>query len=111
MDFFLTGKEFPTLVDFDRKQESGEEVEGEKRKVKLEKGMLSLLDLLRHERSEKRRRVKADGRKLIISFWEPADERVKLLREVVEKGEEGLKAIDRLRAKLLKESIRKGKWY
>lgn len=110
-DFFFTGKEFPTLVDFVRKQESGEEVEGEKRKVKLEKGMLSLLDLLRHERSEKRMSVKADGRKLIISFWEPVDDRVKLLREVVEKGEEGLKAIDRLRAKLLKESIEKGKWY
>lgn len=115
-DLFSTGEGFPTLVDFVRHRESETEVKGEKpkvnlAKVNLERGMLSLLDLIQHERSEKRKSAKVSGKRLRISFWEPADDRVKLLGLVADRGEEGLKAIDRLRAKLLKESIEKGRWY
>jgi hypothetical protein len=110
--FYSEGGEFPTLVDYVRLPDSATEGKSERHKVKLERGMPSLLDLLGHGRpAEGRKTARAGGPELKISFWESAGDRARLIRLVAEKGETGLKAIDRLRKKLLAESIEKGRWY
>ncbi len=107
-DYFGTAGD-STLLDFTRHEESENGRKEKRRKRKLGKGMLSLLDIIQQERLEKK--TEDDEQKLKISFWESTDDRVKLVRKVVGEGEEGLKAIDRLRAKRLKESVEKGRWY